>query len=91
MLSPSSLIARKQSFNQLTQNSSSKDSGYGGDTASDSGINGLEIGDSVNVPGGMYGVVRFLGNVKGKAGMFVGVELEGPHAVKGKNDGTVEG
>lgn len=81
-------MARKQSFQQLTQNSS-KDSGYGGDTASSDG--NLEIGDLVNVPGGMYGVVRFVGNVKGKSGMFVGVELEGPHAVKGKNDGSVEG
>ncbi|KAF3902169.1 hypothetical protein ABW21_db0206270 [Orbilia brochopaga] len=86
MLSPETLLARKASFNQLTQNSSSKDSGYGGDSDG-----GLEIGDKVNVPGGMYGVVKFVGNVKGKPGVFVGVELEGPHAVNGKNDGTVEG
>ncbi|KAF3932457.1 hypothetical protein ABW19_dt0203068 [Dactylella cylindrospora] len=86
MLSPDTLLARKQSFNQLTQNSSSKDSGYGGDSDG-----GLEIGDKVNVPGGMYGVVKFVGTVKGKPGVFVGVELEGPHAVNGKNDGTVEG
>ncbi|EWC48040.1 hypothetical protein DRE_02619 [Drechslerella stenobrocha 248] len=85
MLSPETLLARKASFNQLTQNSS-KDSGYGGDSDG-----GLEIGDKVNVPGGMYGVVKFVGNVKGKPGVFVGVELEGPHAVNGKNDGTVEG
>ena len=87
MLSPDTLLARKQSFQQLTQNSSSKDSGYGGDSSD----GGLEIGDSVNVPGGMYGTVKFVGNVKGKPGVFVGVELEGPHAVNGKNDGTVEG
>lgn len=86
MLSPDTVLARKQSFNQLVQNSSSKDSGYGGDSDG-----GLEIGDKVNVPGGMYGVVKFVGTVKGKPGVFVGVELEGPHAVNGKNDGTVEG
>ncbi|KAK6510214.1 hypothetical protein TWF481_004930 [Arthrobotrys musiformis] len=86
MLSPDTVLARKQSLNQLVQNSSSKDSGYGGDSDG-----GLEIGDKVNVPGGMYGVVKFVGNVKGKPGVFVGVELEGPHAVNGKNDGTVEG
>lgn len=86
LLSPT-ILARKQSFNQLTQNSS-KDSGYGGDGSSDGN---LEIGDSVNVPGGMYGVVKFVGAVKGKPGVFVGVELEGPHAVNGKNDGSVEG
>ncbi|KAK6526505.1 hypothetical protein TWF694_005088 [Orbilia ellipsospora] len=87
LLSPETLLARKQSFNQLNQNSSSsKDSGYGGDSDG-----GLEIGDKVNVPGGMYGVVKFVGTVKGKPGVFVGVELEGPHAVNGKNDGTVEG
>ncbi|KAF3198228.1 hypothetical protein TWF106_004738 [Orbilia oligospora] len=86
MLSPDTVLARKQSLNQLVQNSSSKDSGYGGDSDG-----GLEIGDKVNVPGGMYGVVKFVGTVKGKPGVFVGVELEGPHAVNGKNDGTVEG
>ncbi|EPS38887.1 hypothetical protein H072_7375 [Dactylellina haptotyla CBS 200.50] len=87
MLSPETLLNRKASFNQLNMNSSSsKDSGYGGDSDG-----GLEIGDKVNVPGGMYGVVKFVGTVKGKPGVFVGVELEGPHAVNGKNDGTVEG
>ncbi|KAF3912426.1 hypothetical protein ABW20_dc0101310 [Dactylellina cionopaga] len=87
-MSPETFLARKQSLNQLNQNSasSSKDSGYGGDSDG-----GLEIGDSVNVPGGMYGTVKFVGVVKGKPGVFVGVELEGPHAVNGKNDGTVEG
>ena len=51
----------------------------------------LEIGDIVNVPGEMYGTVRFVGSVRGKAGRFVGVELDREFAAKGKNDGDVEG
>lgn len=51
----------------------------------------LEIGDVVNVPGEMYGTVRFVGSVRGKAGRFVGVELDREFAAKGKNDGDVEG
>jgi hypothetical protein len=54
------------------------------------GVN-LEIGDTVNVPGEMYGTVRFLGSVRGKPGRFVGVELDREFAAKGKNDGDVEG
>lgn len=52
---------------------------------------GLEVGDMVNVPGDMYGTVRFVGSVRGKAGRFVGVELDREFAVKGKNDGDVDG
>ncbi|KAF2485355.1 hypothetical protein BDY17DRAFT_308756 [Neohortaea acidophila] len=51
----------------------------------------LVVGDEVNVPGDMYGVVKFLGAVKGKNGTFVGVELDPAFANKGKNDGDVEG
>jgi hypothetical protein len=51
----------------------------------------LEIGDMVNVPGEMYGTVRFVGSVRGKPGRFVGVELDKEFAAKGKNDGDVEG
>jgi hypothetical protein len=51
----------------------------------------LEIGDVVNVPGEMYGTVRFVGSVRGKTGRFVGVELDREFAAKGKNDGDVEG
>lgn len=51
----------------------------------------LEVGDVVNVPGEMYGTVRFVGTVRGKAGRFVGVELDREFAAKGKNDGDVEG
>ena len=51
----------------------------------------LEVGDAVNVPGDMYGVVKFVGNVRGKTGRFVGVELDREFAARGKNDGDVDG
>ncbi|KAI9830789.1 MAG: hypothetical protein M1826_004423 [Phylliscum demangeonii] len=55
------------------------------------GAMGLEVGDVVDVPGGMYGTVRFIGNVSGKSGLFAGVELGHEYAQRGKNDGDVEG
>jgi len=51
----------------------------------------LEVGDSVTVPGDMYGTVKFIGNVKDKAGEFVGVELDRKFAARGKNSGDVDG
>lgn len=51
----------------------------------------LSIGDSVDVPGGMHGIVKFIGEVKGKKGIFAGVELNKEWAARGKNDGDVEG
>lgn len=56
-------------------------------------INGgdIEVGDIVDTPGGMHGVVKFIGNVRGKNGVFCGVELEGSLTGKGKNDGVVDG
>jgi len=51
----------------------------------------LQIGDPVNVPGGMDGTVKFVGEVKGKPGYFVGVELSRKWAARGKNDGEAEG
>ena len=51
----------------------------------------LELGDVVNVPGDMYGSVKFVGNVRGKNGKFVGVELAQQFAARGKNDGDVDG
>ncbi|CZT17621.1 uncharacterized protein RCC_03458 [Ramularia collo-cygni] len=56
-----------------------------------SASNDLEVGDAVTVPGDMYGLVRFVGSVKGKAGKFVGVELDRQFAARGKNDGDVDG
>lgn len=51
----------------------------------------LQVGDTVDVPGGMYGVVKFMGEVRGKKGIFAGVELSKEFAARGKNDGDVEG
>ena len=51
----------------------------------------LDVGDAVNVPGDMYGVVKFIGSVRGKSGNFVGVELDRQFATRGKNDGDVDG
>ncbi|KAL8823826.1 MAG: hypothetical protein Q9191_005514 [Dirinaria sp. TL-2023a] len=51
----------------------------------------LEIGDAVDVPGGMHGIVKFIGEVNGKKGVFAGVELNKEWAARGKNNGDVEG
>ncbi|KAF2622753.1 hypothetical protein BU25DRAFT_415001 [Macroventuria anomochaeta] len=51
----------------------------------------IDIGDLVDVPGGMHGVVRFVGSIRGKKGVFAGVELSRAFASRGKNDGAVEG
>ena len=51
----------------------------------------IEIGDTVEVPGGMDGTVKFVGEVRGKQGYFVGVELSRKWASRGKNDGDAEG
>jgi hypothetical protein len=95
------MLARKTSYNQLTQNSlaSIPDAGAGYSLRHVGGGGGgggaqstqVEVGDLVNTPGGMHGIVKFIGNVKGKGGVFVGVELEGELAGKGKNDGAVDG
>ncbi|KAL2064928.1 hypothetical protein VTL71DRAFT_4068 [Oculimacula yallundae] len=51
----------------------------------------LEVGDLVDVPGSMYGTVKFVGNVQGKKGTFAGVELSEEFASRGKNNGDVDG
>ncbi|ESZ97961.1 hypothetical protein SBOR_1632 [Sclerotinia borealis F-4128] len=51
----------------------------------------LEVGDIVDVPGNMYGTVKFVGSVQGKKGVFAGVELGEMFASKGKNNGDVDG
>ena len=55
------------------------------------GNQNLEVGDTVDVPGGMHGTIKFIGEVKGKKGTFAGVELAREWAARGKNDGDVEG
>ncbi|ODA82936.1 hypothetical protein RJ55_01445 [Drechmeria coniospora] len=49
------------------------------------------VGDAVDVPGGMHGIVRFIGSVQGKRGTFAGIDLHADHAAKGKNNGDVDG
>ncbi|KGQ11929.1 Tip elongation protein 1 [Beauveria bassiana D1-5] len=49
------------------------------------------VGDSVEVPGGLKGTVRFVGSVQGKKGQFVGIELNREFAARGKNNGDVDG
>ncbi|KAJ5085692.1 hypothetical protein N7532_010463 [Penicillium argentinense] len=51
----------------------------------------VKVGDLVNVPGGMYGTVKYLGAVAGKPGRFAGIELGSEHAARGKNSGDVDG
>jgi dynactin complex subunit len=51
----------------------------------------LYVGDTVDVPGGMHGTVKFVGTVRGKKGVFAGVELSKEFAARGKNDGDVDG
>jgi dynactin complex subunit len=51
----------------------------------------IEVGDTVDVPGGMHGAVKFIGSVRGKKGVFAGVELSREFATRGKNDGDVDG
>ncbi|KAJ4422132.1 hypothetical protein N0V82_003215 [Gnomoniopsis sp. IMI 355080] len=51
----------------------------------------LSVGDRVEVPGNMLGMVRFIGGVQGKKGIFTGVELLPEFAARGKNNGDVDG
>jgi hypothetical protein len=51
----------------------------------------LEVGDLVDVPGSMHGTVKFIGTVQGKKGTFAGVELSEEFAIRGKNNGDVDG
>ncbi|CAL8575396.1 hypothetical protein XPA_001324 [Xanthoria parietina] len=51
----------------------------------------LTVGDQVDVPGGMHGIIKFIGEVKGKNGIFAGVELSREWAARGKNNGDVDG
>jgi dynactin complex subunit len=51
----------------------------------------IRVGDTVDVPGGMHGIAKFIGSIAGKSGTFLGVELAKQYAHKGKNDGDVDG
>lgn len=54
-------------------------------------VDEIQVGDVVNVPGGMYGTVKFLGPVAGKQGRFAGIELGPEYTGRGKNNGVVDG
>ena len=52
----------------------------------------FEVGDNVRIESlGFEGVLRYLGEIDGKPGMWAGVELSGGFAGKGKNNGSVAG
>ncbi|TLD25906.1 hypothetical protein E2P81_ATG09563 [Venturia nashicola] len=89
LVAASTAIARKASLNALTGGATPPTPG----SASMAGGDGREIdvGDLVDVPGGMHGIVKFVGAVRGKKGNFAGVELAKEFAARGKNDGDVDG
>lgn len=49
------------------------------------------MGDLVEVPGNLVGVVKYLGPVEGRQGNFLGVDLNHQDAAKGRNNGTHDG
>ena len=52
----------------------------------------FEIGDNVRIESlGYEGVLKYVGEIDGKPGLWAGVELGGGFAGKGKNDGSVSG
>ena len=84
-LAQSTAVARKASLNALVGKPTTPTHTMAADSAD------LEVGDLVDVPGSMTGVVKFVGSVRGKPGLFAGVELSRQFATRGKNDGDVEG
>jgi hypothetical protein len=83
-------MARKASLNALT-GVTPRTPGAGSDRQSNGDGTDIDVGDLVDVPGDMYGTVKFIGSVKGKKGVFAGVELSKDFAGRGKNDGDVDG
>lgn len=51
----------------------------------------LGIGDSVLLPQGQHGILRWTGRIQGKPIEYAGVELTGPDAALGKHSGEYEG
>ncbi|RLV95033.1 hypothetical protein JA1_001319 [Spathaspora sp. JA1] len=52
------------------------------------------IGTHISIPGSPpgYGIVKYIGEIQGKTGVFVGIELLGNLAIsRGKNSGSVNG
>jgi hypothetical protein len=86
-------LARKASLNALTAATQTSPTTTTASAMSRMGADGREIavGDVVDVPGDMHGLVKFVGSVRGKKGVFAGVELAKEFASRGKNDGDVDG
>lgn len=84
-LAQSTAVARKASLQALVGKTTTPTTTMGADGRE------LEVGDLVDVPGAMTGVVKFIGSVRGKPGVFAGVELSKQFAMRGKNDGDVDG
>lgn len=51
----------------------------------------LVLGDSVVLPEGQHGILRYIGPVKNKNGEFAGVELTGEYVGMGRHNGEFEG
>lgn len=52
----------------------------------------FDIGDNVRIESlGFEGILRYVGEIDGKAGLWAGVELSEGFAGKGKNNGSVNG
>lgn len=52
----------------------------------------FEVDDNVRIESlGFEGILRYLGEIEGKPGLWAGVELSGGFAGKGKNNGAVAG
>ncbi|KAI0368331.1 hypothetical protein BV20DRAFT_469810 [Pilatotrama ljubarskyi] len=52
----------------------------------------FEVGDNVRIESlGFEGILRYLGEIDGKPGLWAGVKLSGGFAGKGKNNGSVAG
>lgn len=52
----------------------------------------FEVGDNVRIESlGFEGVLRYMGEIDGKPGLWAGVELSGGFTGKGKNNGSVGG
>ena len=81
----------KPSFRNLVHKTSTPTMARKAAPAATAPDDGVEVGDAVEVPGGMDGTVKFVGEVRGKPGFFVGVELSKKWAHRGKNDGDAEG
>jgi hypothetical protein len=86
-------LARKASLNALTGNTDTSPTGFAQPASKMAGPEspGIDVGDLVDVPGSMHGVVKFIGPVRGRKGIFAGVELSNQYATRGKNDGQVDG